>query len=453
MISYLTDSFYYKNKHKDFIFKNSLYTWRVKILKNTVNIQKNNLPIKIRSIEHNQVIAIISKSNYRLLYDSKFLNIKNYYLPEEYNNKIKYIPDNKEIDRLHFNYIKRSYLSYLNYEKLYNLGLSRIEQFLIILAINGLKNFKIKDNLMIDKNYKIEEILEEKTIYLQEDKIQLIPFLYALQKKYNFNFQDLSKFILKLYEQLVITDPFDEDGFVFIKDCSDYPEISMFGKKLISQKIEIVFKKLKTNTKTIIIKNAKEDDFFMDYYSLQKNTYTVKEIISTKEDFLQINILWTSLKGIIPLKDFILTLKYLLKLDIIQEDKTFFIKEKIKENLNLVKNKAWLNKKIWLNIYSYQDFDFTNLLNEIVTKDISFVCPICNNEEFTTSPLNFMCKNRVCPFIFNRKTLKVVEVQSVSKEKMIEALSFKKIYIKNKNGQNFQVNLRNKKNLFFLSLK
>ena len=113
----------------------------------------------------------------------KEFNVKRFYRPEFYERRETFEVDYRKIDKLFENFLKRSYISYLNYEKLQNLGLNRIEQFVICLAFILFKGYSNSDNLIIDnKVYKIEKIEKIRTVKIKNKQID---FLKCLENRIN----------------------------------------------------------------------------------------------------------------------------------------------------------------------------------------------------------------------------------------------------------------------------
>src|SRR5574344_951253 len=145
MLTHITDSLYHHSHNPDFFCSQELCKWTLISNKNDYNLVKK----EIRKMDFkDDVIAIVSPSNYKLLFDLKEFNVKRFYRPEFYEKRETFEVDYKKIDKLFENFLKRSYISYLNYEKLQNLGLNRIEQFVICLAFILFKGYSNSDNLI-----------------------------------------------------------------------------------------------------------------------------------------------------------------------------------------------------------------------------------------------------------------------------------------------------------------
>lgn len=451
MLTHITDSLYHHSHNPDFFCSQELCKWTLVSNKNDYNLVKKE--IRKMDFKNDDIIAIVSPSNYKLLFDLKEFNVKRFYRPEFYERRETFEVDYRKIDKLFENFLKRSYISYLNYEKLQNLGLNRIEQFVICLAFILFKGYSNSDNLIIDnKVYKIEKIEKIRTVKIKNKQINFLKCLRLLHLNYGMSFDEATSFLFQEYSYLRISDVFNEEGFVPLKKI----ELKGFNSilyKLIKEEIEVEEILVHSNGKKFLVKkmiNPNQD--FINYYGFQSKDYKVGDVFVPENKF-NVDFIFELIKHIMPLKDFVLTLKSLIKLDRIKERGCFLsINEDIIHFFNIKYNKEWINIKNWEKIYLQQDFTFNNILNEIDCSDLEFVCPCCGEKKLSISPARFFCKID-CGFSFYRYSLRVVGINSISKEKMIEALHFKKIFVKNKSGKNFVANLKNRKSFHFLSLK
>jgi len=154
--TFLTDSIYIKKQYPDFMFASNIFFWKLSEDSNGY-IELTSKKIVKENIE-SPLVGIVSPTNYRLIYDILSID-KNaeFYKPEDFRfGKRKKIKFNKETIYKEFDkYIKRSYLSYLNYENLRRIGLKRIEQYVLMLGVLSFRNTLIYDNLLVKK----EEII------------------------------------------------------------------------------------------------------------------------------------------------------------------------------------------------------------------------------------------------------------------------------------------------------
>lgn len=451
MLTHITDSLYHYSHNPDFFCSQELCKWTLVPDKNDYNLVKKE--IRKMDFKNDDIIAIVSPSNYKLLFDLKEFNVKKFYRPEFYEKREQFEVDYRKIDKLFENFLKRSYISFLNYEKLQNLGLNRVEQFVICLAFILLKGYVNSDNLIIEnKELKIESIKKIRTIKIKSANINFIKCLRLLSLNYGMSFDEATSFLFKEYSFMRISDVFNEDGFIPLKKI----ELKGFNSilyKILKEEIEVEEYIVESNGKKYLIKkmiNKNQD--FINYYGFQNKDLVVGDSFIPEKTF-NIEFIFELIHHIMPLKDFILTLKSLIKLERIVEEKSFLsIKEDLIPFFNIKYNKEWINVKNWEKIYKQEDFTFNNILEEIDSSYLDFVCPCCGSKTLSVSPARFFCKID-CGFSFYRYSLKVVGINSISKEKMLEALHFKKIFIKNKSGKNFVANLKNRKGFHFLSLK
>lgn len=460
MYTYITDSLFFYQKNKDFIYKNELYKWTLKYSYNELKLHKKIIDIKVEKKLEEEIIGIVSPSNYKLLFELKELNLKKIYFPELFEKRLNIKINYKEIDNLFEKYLKRSYLSFLNYEKLQRLGLNRIEQYLIILNIVGFLNYKNTDNILLNKNYKIKNIKQENEIIIPNGRISLLKAIRMISLKYNYTFDEASKLLLQLYGKMNISDPFKEDGFSLLRKIKEYPDLNILFINILKKEQAIIRKTLlleddNGSKKEIIInKLIEKDKDITNYFGFQEEEYFLEKYLVPNKQLFNIEIIYENLKDIIPLKDFVLTIKSLLKLDKIKCINNFLyvLNEEIKP-LKIKSNYEWISKQKWKEIYELKTFSFNNILEEINIDSIDYKCPCCGYDDYIVSPMRFFCKNRNCKFIFDRLTLKIVEVKPILEEKMKEAFIHKKVFIRNKNGKNFIAYLRNKDNYYYLSLK
>jgi hypothetical protein len=460
MYTYITDSLFFYQKNKDFIYKNELYKWTLKYSYNELKLHKKIIDVKIEKKLEEEIIGIVSPSNYKLLFELKELNLKKIYFPELFEKRLNIKINYKEIDLLFEKYLKRSYLSFLNYEKLQRLGLNRVEQYLIILNVVGFLNYKNIDNILLNKNYKIKDIKKEEETIIPTGRISLLKAIRMISLKYNYSFDEASKLLLQLYGKMNISDPFNEEGFSLLKKIEEHTDLNILFMNILKTKHKIIKKTLfleddKGGKKEIIIKkliNYNKD--ISNYFGFQEDEYFLEKYLVPNKQLFNVEFIYDNLKDIIPLRDFVLTIKSLLKLDKLKcvNNYLYVANEDIKI-LKIKSNYEWISKQKWKEIYDLKTFSFNNILEEINIDHVDYQCPCCGYNDYIVSPMRFFCRNRNCKFVFDRLTLKVVEVKPILEEKMKEAFIHKKVFIRNKNGKNFIAYLRNKDNYYYLSLK
>lgn len=459
MINILTDSLYHFMRNKDFICKQELFKWSLKADKNEYSLIKKDLDKTVsKKLMDSEVIAIISPSNYKLLYDIKELNVKKIYAPEFYEKKKTMKVDFKKIEIEFEKFLKRSYLSYLNYENLQNLGLNRVEQFIIIMNFALFNHYKNLDNMTLQEGtYEVIKIEKTKDIILSSKRISFIKCLRLMNAKYNMSFEEASKFLLQQYSHLKISDVFSEEGFIPLQKI----ELDGFNQALFdilkneykAEEFKLTLK-IKNKTKVIFIKKLiGENKNVSNYYGLQENYYSEGNTLEFNQRKYNIELIYDVLKKILPLKDFLLTIKSMIKLEKLKEENGFlFVDSELVTKLNINYNKDWISPLIWNSIYEHQDYDFFNILDEIESTQIEFECPVCKNKNYETTPTKFFCKSYDCGFSFYRNSLKHLNVKAINASKFKEAMIHKKIFIKNNDGKNYTAFLKNRKGFYFLSL-
>jgi len=449
MKTFVTDSLEIKRTYPDFIFANEIYNWSLHNSEDGYFHLKNKRILKER-LPFDKIIGIVSLHNYRLIYDLLYIDKETkFYLPEDFKDRKELKIDKKKIQSIFEKYVKRSYLSFLNYEHLKRLGLRRIEQIVVLLGIISLKNIKIYDNLVISQDFVIDKIETGKKQIIEVKKINLLNFIYILNKELSFSFSEILSYLLRIRSELKITDPFDPEGFIFLEE--DDSEVFKLYSQLINQKIEYQEYLIFSKDKKLLVKNVKNKSLVSDYLFLQSENYFEKKILSSEKEFPNILLLESMLKNIMPKKDFILTFHLLLKMKKIESKRMFlYVEEDYIKRLKVFKNKYWLNQKVWKDIYDNQDYMFGHIVEPISAKHIEFKCPLCGEENFQATPQRFFCGKRGCKFVFDRVNLKNFGIPKISVEQMIEALHNQSVLIKKKDGKNLPMFLNHNDNYFYL---
>lgn len=463
MFCFITDSTYIYNKNKDFLFKTDLFKWTIHPKQNTLGLDKLPIDKKIMDrLNFEEIIGVISPSNYRMLFDLKEVNYKKIYFPESYEKGKPAIINMGHIDILFEKFLKRSYISFLNYEKLQNLGLNRIEQYIILLNTLLFKKFKSFDNLLVSDRFKIISFEKVSTISYKNNRIDLFKFLRLLCFKYDLSFDEASKYIIYLYSKLIISDPFMEEGFVLMKKIEDeeFKALNNILINILKKEIFVdVYKLTVEDNKGIkkeytVNKLIEFNEDYNSYFGCQKEDYYTDTYIYPEENNNNIDFILSNLIGILPIRDILLTLKSLIKLGKIKNNKMFFfIEEKYGNSLRLKHNIEWVTKNAWEKIYLDHSYSFNNILDEISSENLSFICPCCGANSFRFSPMKFFCVSYSCGFSFDRISLKEFNFKPILENKMLESLIHKKVFLRNKFGRNYIVYLKNRGKYHFLSLK
>jgi len=451
MNEYITDSIYFKKKSKDFFFyPNEIFKWKIADGHEGLEYIKTG---KFKG--GSSITGVVSSTNYRLLHDILYIDKNpNLYNPE-YNKDgfyKKYTIDSIEINNQFDNYMKRSYLSYLSYVSLKNIGLKRIEQFLILLSGILFSNKKIYDNLFITSFTIKKVIYEKKQIYKKDSKLNLINFIHAIQNKLNYEFLDIFSYILKLYSELKCSDPFSPEGIEFFEDDNEmydaYYEIS-------ENEVYINRILLTSDKKQKIVVNKPVEEYsslIMDYYLLQKEDYFEDKILISKIDAPSIIEVISYLNNIIPLKDIFLSIQLLNKMKKIDLDNLHIgISSSLKSRLNIKDNKKWITLDLWKDIYNNTDYIFNQIIEPIEIDKISFVCPLCDNNVYSITPEKLFCSKLGCNFTFHRSNLKKLGIKRISLENIIESIKNKSILIQ-KDSKDGNIPLFLKENDGFYSL-
>jgi len=408
-----------------------------------------------------KVRGIVSPSNYKLQYDIlKIDQSAKFFKPEDFKfgKRNEFTINKIEVKKEFEKYIKRSYLSYLNYHQLSSLGLKRIEQYMSMLGVFSLRNVYEYDNLMIKEELKIIKLTKIKKEIVKIKNIDIVKFTNLLNKELKYGFEDIFKFILQMYSNLEITDPFYKNGFKFLNQQKDndiyilYNEI--FGKDIEIEYIKATCKTKENKTVELLIKKGINSNNFIDkYLMLQTDNYFEGKIIFSEKFYPNILYIEEFLKPFFPKKDILLNIYTLIKLKKIKQDKMYlYIEENLLKIMNIKKNLAWINKNVWKEIYENQDYLFNNIIDPLNIKSSDFVCPVCGEESYRVTPQKLFCSKKGCNFKFNRINLKELGIEKLSKEQMIEALNVESLFVKTKENKNLPLFLNNKNGYYYLYL-
>lgn len=457
MKEFITDSIYFKKNKKDFLFfANDIFKWRVENDEDSFYINNENNPI-VKDIQ--KISGVVSPSNYRLINDILFLD-KNaiFYYPEkvknEFSKKYQFKINPKEIYIEFEKYMKRGYISYLSYSSLKNIGLKRIEQFLVLLSsISFEKDFKY-DNFKIKNNSTVFNIVKDKKItQVKEEYLDLNRFIYTVHNELGYEYVDIFSHILKLYAELKCSDPFDIKGIVFFED--DNPIYDIFKKisnieiSYIKEIIDIENSVTKKKSRLQIKKTDIKSSILIDYYFLQKESYFSNKVLSSKDNYPTLIDTVKYLKNIFPFKDILLTIQLLERMKKIKIfDMKITINPSLKKRLELRVNKDWVDLKKWQEIYSNVDYIYNDIIDPIYTDKIHFSCPLCDNNVYSITPQQLFCSQVGCNFALYRTNLKSVGVNKISLENMIDGLENKTILLEKDKGGQLPVFLKQNKDFF-----
>jgi hypothetical protein len=388
---FVTDNITLKSQKPDLFFVNNLYIWKVKKNLDGEIIFEDNIANKL--FAKNAIFGIVSKSNYRLLYDILYHNKKiqnntllfDPFLYTNYVNKAIYKVDKKVVTKEFNNFLKRSYLGYLSKDVLYKIGFDnqKIEPILIMM---GYCLSTYKDN--------VEAVLNE----------DISKLLYNLSGTKEFKTElDVLNFLLKRGSELEISDIFSSP--IIFKDKYNY--LKDF-----------------TIDKGKVILNFKKNPILFLYYSY--------------------------FNEILNIRDYLLNLKILFKREIFYyKNNNLYILNSFKNILNSEHNKQWLDKKVWENIYK-SDYSFTTFLNPLSFLNIDFTCPICGDKRIKPHPTYFSCRNYSCKFSFDRKLPNTFN-NKINKNQMIALLNTGTLFLKLNNR--FMNGRLNKKGKFLYNCK
>jgi len=423
MREYITDSIYFKQKNKDFLFfANEIFRWKISDGYNGLEYTKSG-----KFLGNKSITGLISSTNYRLLYDVLQIDDNPSLYEPEYNKNgfhKDYKVNKKEIFLEFDKYMKRSYISYLSYESLKNIGLKRIEPFIIMLSSISFSKKVIYDNLFLSNDFVIKDIKKDnKILKLNDKKVDLIRFIYAVYNELDFEFLDVFSYILKLYSELKCTNPFSKEGIEFFEDDNElyylYREIR--NNKINIEKILIIDK----NNKKIVVKKTlkKERDFIIDYYLLQKETYFIDKILSSEKPAPSIIEIIKYNMNIFPFKDILLSIQLLERMKKIDlSNLNLSISKLLLKRMNININKEWVSLKLWKDIYDNTDYIFNEIIEPIDIDKLSFQCPVCGNNVYSITPQNLFCSKKNCNFAFHRTNLKNLGIKRISLENIIEGI-------------------------------
>jgi len=357
MILYITDNPKIAKTINGSILAYQLFDWRIEIVSEkdlyetditNFNLSKKH---KLKSIKedislHSEIIAIVTRSNYKMIYELIHLEeqgkkVTIYFWDRWFIKKkkeyIKKLKINNEFEK----YLERGFLTKLTYQQLSFLNLQRIEQFIVFLALNVISLGINKETQIHIDNYTPEA---ENSDILLEDLIKVISF------KKNNPIYIVDKLMYHSREGH-ISDPF-------------------LGK-------------LKFLTENNTLKKM--------YDSGNKGEeYILTELLK---------ILGT----IMPNTDILKTCRFLIKNNIVfinEVGELEFEHSLTKEDIRYYL--PYISKQRWADIYLNQNYSFSGVLPSLQFGELSYSCPVCGSTEYRITPLHFFCSDSLCRFQMDR---------------------------------------------------
>ena len=470
MKKYCFSDIYFFRKLENCIFTKKIYKRHIAF--------NNRIDFKIEKLYYKKDIfpdeCYVSHSNYLLQYDCLQLLKKNRNI-QIFNEKRKpYQFDSKKIKEISIkekSYLLRSFLSSVNYESLQNIGLERIEHFLIILYSNFLNYYEYNGLLFPKKkdySIRIQNQINPKEHFLIQSvnnntffTLSFILYIANLKRVNPFWVMDI--LYKEFFYKLNITDPFigkfeilNLDNFFFKDEILQIKQVIKNISVLFRATDESnknyfcvdLFGPLQEEKNLLILK--KYFHFFVLNNSYLKS-YTSNSVIKithknlNKSNIYALYYLFFYNSFFIPIEDFFISLFNLLKMGylVFLPDGRIFPEKKIKKYCFFDYNNYYLSLENILE--KFKDFSFAEELFElpffplIKTEKLSFRCPICNNREYILDYDFLKCKDKNCNFLFNRKNLHSLGIKQVLLKDIIKSLSLPSIYIEdvNKNKRLF----------------
>jgi len=390
MILYITDNPEIHKELKYSLLLYQIFDWRVDIVaeKDVYEAELMNFNLKRKFKRkvikdeiklNNEIIAIVTRSNYKLIYEILILEsefgkkIKIYFWDRWLVKKKKEYVKKLKIFNEFEHYLQRGFLTKLTYKQLSAMNLQRIEQFMVYLALNIIELGLLKDSDKIIYNDYVE-IPEDSNVLLQE-LIEVISYkkscpVYVVDK------------LMYHSRRGHISDPF-------------------LGKsKFLSEKNNL--KKMYDSG------NRKENSVILGVLHL--------------------------LGGILPNTDILKTLRYLVKNEIvfIEEDFIDFSYRLSAEDIKYYL--PYISKNKWEYIYSNQLYSFSGVLPNIQFGELDYSCPLCGSTEFRTTPLHFFCSDNLCKFQMDRIIKPGGLPKNITDWDFKRLIKYKSTIIKNRRG-------------------
>lgn len=398
MILYVTDNpIIKKDLTNDSFLLYQIFDWRVSENKDIEN--EFILKAKFKSnqfkksfLSYTKIVAIITPSNYKLIYD--LLYIKKTYFKEivfyswdSFSSRKALNFDTKLNTKLFFQYIQRGYLTLLLYKQLSHFNLQRIEQFSLLIATSMINKTMDCGNLVGSlKNYKPKQLELIDTLGI----LRILCYSgYSIRKA-------VDKLIYHS-RKLDITDPF-------------------LGE----------------------LRFLKEDNSLYKIYTEFKDSPVYLGIDSefSKDNGCGITAIYELVKGFLPITDLLKTLRFLEKNGILNsinkkctlEPLYEFNNQDIKQYINYVSPSKWNE------IYKSGTYDFNTYFPLISIVEEKYECPLCGSTKLSITPTKFFCSDNSCAFQVNR-LIKPGGIKKTIKEKeLVRMIKYGDTIIKNKIG-------------------
>jgi len=404
-----------------------LYDWLIEKKHGTEDtyLTKQRIKKKIFKEEikkYSTIEAYADPSNYRFINDllffaekeNKKLRIftwKDFYennLKESYNlNKEDNVIVNNSII-LFEEYLKRGFLTRLLFEDLTILNLSRIEQFILLLAINYLNQEEKDKNCLIIKELTFDQHF-----------IKNINNIYNLDSFININSKLKNIPVFKSIEQIIYNARKGNIDSPFLKNkISHVKEKSKIHKTLLE--IEQTKQNFTCEIPNIFINNNMTNFINLPYF-IHTNTNIPYVDIYKMLAFMEKNgFIKTSFY-----KD-----KNILYIELPPE---YTFDKKFTEKYA----KKFLNIENWRNFYNDENYKehiskyFRSLYQG---KKLEFKCPVCGKNKYIDKMDKFICANKNCNFQFYRIINPGGIRQKIIDRDFKKLIKYKKALIKNKIG-------------------
>ena len=211
MTLYITDNPNIKKDIPGAVLTYQIFNWKIKIeidedLEEKLSREKAYKDKELKELikRNKRIVLIVSRSNYKLIYDVYELyknsgkSIDIYYWDNYKNGKGLVFIDMEEIENMFNKYLYRGYLSFEMYTQIQTMNFQRIEQFLVVLAMASKPVVSNSDFCM--KKFAHDFLEEENTI----DLYDLLSKIYA--KKQNALY--VLKKIKRDSRNIVYSDPY-----------------------------------------------------------------------------------------------------------------------------------------------------------------------------------------------------------------------------------------------------
>jgi len=384
MILYITDNPNIKKTIPGCILLYQIFDWKVSINKDNILEEdfKISKKFKLDTIKkefkiNSHIVAILNRSNYKLMYELLHINKKvTFYYWDNYLSKQEIKPSLKETEFEFNKYLQRGFLSSILYEKLSAMNLQRVEQFLIIISVivsnkkdisNTLIPFKTTNFRNAKYSYDLFDLFNSISIK-KENPIYVIDKLIYHSRKID------------------ITDPFA-------------------GKFTFKNKNNSLWKLYKENNK-------------------KPNTNLTNEVIKIHNLLIKI----------IPSSDILKTLRFLFKNDILSYNGNIIYQNLDLKFSQLKESIKYIDNNKWNIIYKDNGFDIFNIFPPLKLNELKFECPLCGSKNFRSSPFSYWCSDNLCSFRINRVINPVGIKKKITEWDLCRLIKHNSTIIKNSNG-------------------